>query len=157
METMTVQVLLSELETARESLDKALACLLTAPKILNRERRILSKRCPTIKFVTENGFTIERTCEREESTTDSTGGCHFLVSRGRDVERRVTVVFGDAAIRLVQSLQPSSPLALDSPLWLCRAERYLATYLWEENDYPLRGRLTIEQLSDQNLRLSRST
>jgi hypothetical protein len=156
METMTVQVLLTELETARDSLDKALACLVTAPKILNRERRILGKPCPTIKFVTENGFTIERTCEREKSPTDSASGCHFVVRGPDHRERRVTVVFGEAAIRLVQSLQ-SSPLALDSPLWICRAERYLATYLWKENDFPLHRHLTIDQLSAQNVRLSRST
>ena len=160
METMTVQVLLTELESARESLDRAFACLAPAPKILNRESRISSKpvpRSPTIKFVTENGFTIERTSERDELTTDSASECHFVVRGPDGEERRVTVVFGEAVTRLVQSLQRSSPLSLNSLFWVRRAERHLATYLWEKNDYPLEGRLTIGHLSEQNLRSSPST
>jgi hypothetical protein len=39
-------------------------------------------------------------------------------------------------------------------LWLRCAEGHLATYLWENNDYPPDGRLTIEQLSEENLRLT---
>jgi len=153
METMTVQVLLTELETARESLDRAFACLAPAPKTLNSECRISSKtvpRSPTIKFVTENGFTIERACERDELTTDSAGGCHFVVCGPDGVERRVTVVFGEAAIRLVQR-QRSVPFQISSSFWLCCAERYLATYLWEKNNNPFGGRLTIDQLSDDDL------
>lgn len=157
MESMTVQVLLTELETARQSLDRAFACLVPAPKILTNERRIYGKsapRNPTIKFVTENGFTIERICEREGSTPDSASGCHFAVRGPNEEEHLVTVVFGEAAIRLVQSLQPSSPLSLNSPFWLRFAESHLATYLWEKNDYPPGGRLMLDQLSEENLRLA---
>lgn len=149
MESMTVQVLLTELETARESLDRAFACLSPVPRILNEwpwTSGTPAPRNPTIKFVTENGFMIERVCERQELTTDSPSGCHFVVRGPDDKERRVIVVFGEAAIRLVQSSR-STPLPLNSPFWLCCAERQLATYLWEKNDYPPAGRLTIDQLS----------
>jgi hypothetical protein len=160
MESMTVQVLLTELETARESLDRAFACLIPAPKIveaLNNEQLISGQSAPQyppIKFVTENGFTIERVCETEASATDSASGCHFVVRGSNDEERRVTVAFSEAAILLVQSSQRSIPLSLNSPFWLRCAERDLATYLWEKNSYPPAGRLTVDRLSDENLRLA---
>jgi len=155
MESMTVQVLLTELETARESLDRAFACLVPTPRILNNERRLSvnpAPRDPTIKFVTENGFTLERVCEREESVTDSASGCHFVVRGPNDEERRVKVTFGEAAIRLVQSLQSPVPLSLKSPFWLRFAESHLATYLWQENDYPPAEQLIIDALSEEDLR-----
>ena len=160
MESMTVQVLLTELETARESLDRAFACLIPAPRItkpLYNELPTSGKsayRSPTIKFVTENGFAIERVCERESSTTDSACGCHFVVRGPNDEERRVIVAFGEAAIRLVQSLQSPVPLSLKSPFWLRFAESHLATYLWQKNDYPPAGRLIIDALSEEDLRQS---
>ena len=81
MESMTVQVLLGELETARESLDRAFACLLPAsmfPEDLDTEELISATdapRSPTIKVMTENGFCIERVCEQEESNNDSASAC----------------------------------------------------------------------------------
>lgn len=161
MESVMVQVLLIELETARQSLDRVFASLNPAapeiPKPLRHKTAASGKtasRNPTIKFVTENGFTIERVREREGSATDSAGGCHFVVRGPKDEERRVIVAFGEAAIGLVQSLQESIPLSLLSPFWLRFAELHLATYLWERNDYPEGGRLIIERLSDEELRLA---
>jgi hypothetical protein len=156
MEIMTVQVLLTELETARESLDRAFACLATPPRSLNNEPRISVNpvpRNPTIKFVTENGFAIERVCEGGSFTTDSASECHFVVYGSKGEERWVTVAFAEAAIRRIQSLR-LIPLPANSPFWLRCAERHLATYLWEMNNYPPAGSLRIDQLSDENLRLA---
>ena len=64
MESTTAQVLLTELEIARGSLERAFACLVPVPKALNNEREVLSNPLPrnhAIKVVTENGFVIERT------------------------------------------------------------------------------------------------
>lgn len=147
MQGMTVQVL-TELETARACLARAVARLVPAQKILNDELQVSIEPTasnPTIKVVTENGFTIERACERDASPTDSASGCHFVVRKPDDEERRATVIFGEAAIRLVQSSW-STPLPLNGPFWLARAERYLVTYLWQKNDLPPNGKLTIDQL-----------
>lgn len=152
MESMTVQVLLTELQAARQSLDRAVACLVpvrTTPLVLKNEPLTSPKfapRKPTIKFVTQNGFAIERLCEREEFITDSAIGCHFIVRGPDDEERCVTVAFSEAATETIQR-QRSVPLPLDSPYWLDRAERCLVTYLWEQNEYPSAGRLTIDQWS----------
>jgi hypothetical protein len=161
MESMTVQVLLTELETARESLDRAFACLIPAPRItkpLYNELPTSGKsayRSPTIKFVTENGFAIERVCERESSTTDSACGCHFVVRGPNDEERRVSVAFAETAIQLVQSSRGASSLPLNSSFWLRCAERHLATYLWEMNEVPPGGRLIVDQLLVEDQYLAR--
>ena len=157
MESTTVQVLLTELKTARESLDRAFACLGPVPKLLNTKPWVPGNtvlRNPPIKLVTENGFVIERLCEREVSTADSTSGCYFVVRGPNDEERGVTVVFGETAIGMIRSLQTSNPLSLNNPFWLHCAEGYLADYLWEKNDYPPLRRLIIDRLSDENLRLA---
>ena len=149
MESMTVQVLLGELETARESLDRAFACLLPAsmfPEDLDTEELISATdapRSPTIKVMTENGFCIERVCEREGSN-DSASACHFVVRGPNDEERRLIVAFAEAAIGLIQRVQGSNSLSLTSPFWTCVAESHLATYLWEKDNYPPDGRLTID-------------
>ena len=157
MESMMVQVLLTELETARQSLDRAFASLNPTAQIGVHDKPTPVKsisRNPTIKVVTENGFTIERVCETEDSTTDSASGCHFVVRGPKDEERLVIVAFGEPAIGLVQSLQESSPLPLLSPFWLHFAEIHLALYLWEKNEYPPDGQLMIERLSEEDLRLA---
>ena len=157
MESTTVEVLLTELETARESLDRAFACLIPVPRTLKYEPGNLvnpEPRSPTIKLITENGFVIERVCEREAAAADSANGCRFVVLGPDDEERRVTVVFGEAAIGIIRSLQPANPLSLNSPFWLYCAERHLADYLWETNNYPPVRGLTIDRLSDENLRLA---
>jgi len=157
MESTMVQVLLTELETARQSLDRAFASLNPIPQLALHDKPTpveSTPRTPTIMVVTENGFTIERLCETEEpATTDSASGCHFVVRGPNDEEQLVIVAFGEAAIGLVKTIQGSNSLSRSSPFWLCFAERHLAEYLWENNHYPPGGLLTIDQLSE-NLHLA---
>jgi hypothetical protein len=161
MESMTVQVLLTELETARESLDRAFACLVPAPRItkpLHNEARTSGKsapRSPTIKLVTENGFTIERVCEREESFTDSARGCHFIVRGPHDEECRVTVAFAEEIIQTGPEFTRIILVALNSSFWLRCAERHLVTYLWEKNELPPGGQLIVDELSVEDQYMAR--
>ena len=156
MESMTVQVLLTELEHAREYLERAVACVNPVVKTgLTREEEDLfapASQKAIVKVVTENGFVIERVCEREAGFSDSASECHFLVVAPSGEERRVVVTFGHEAVRLVQNLRSTRPISLTSPFWLRFAETHLATYLWQENEYPTAGRLKIDQLSGENLR-----
>jgi hypothetical protein len=155
MESMTVEALLTELEHARESLEKAVACVSPALQITaaheKQELVAPDSQKTIVKVVTENGFVIERVCEREVSIIDSARECHFVVRGPDNKERCVTVTFGPAAVRLVQSLRSTGPISLTSPFWLRFAENHLATYLWKENDYPPAGYLTLDQLSQENL------
>jgi hypothetical protein len=157
MESMTVQGLLTELETARDSLDRALECLfqprITQPLHNNSRTFESAQPSPTIKFVTENGFTIERACERERHLSDSASGCHFFVSRPPDKEGCVTVGFAEEMIQLVVAQDSQSPL--NKAFWLRCAERHLARYLWEKNRVPPGGVLNVAQLCAEALFMAR--
>lgn len=163
MESMRVRVLLNELETARESLDRAFACLLPSPGIRidaeNTQNLAVGDANlldPPVKLITENGFTIVRLCELGQGSSDSATDCHFIVGGPKGGERGVTVGFAETAIRILQSQQPKSkPLPLSSPFWLHCAERHLAAYLWEKNEVPPGGRLIVDQLSVEDQYLAR--
>lgn len=163
MESMRVLVLLNELETARESLDRAFACLLPSPGITigaEHTQNLAAGNAnlvePPIKLITENGFAIVRLCELGAGRSDSASECHFIVGGPKGGDRDVTVEFAEAAIQLLQRQQAKSkPLPLTSLFWLRCAERHLAAYLWERNEVPLGGRLVVDQLSVEDQCLAR--
>ena len=106
-----------------------------------------------IKFITENGYSIVRRSEVDHSTSDTARESRFLVQNLNGWERAISVGFDEALIALIQSRRRSSSLSIDSKYWLICAERYLATYLWENDSYPPEDKLTISQLSDDELLL----
>jgi hypothetical protein len=106
-----------------------------------------------IQYVTENGFSIIRLCEVDGLMTDTARERRFLVRNERGWEREVMVHFDEDLIAQVQR-QRRVPLFDTSVLWVVCAERYLATYLWEENKYPPGGQLTISELSVDELVLA---
>ena len=113
-------------------------------------RKLVPDRLPharsPIQCVTENGFSIIRLCEVDGLVTDTARECRFLVRNERGRERKVTVAFDEDLIARIQR-QRRVPLLDQSVLWLVCAERCLATYLWEKDDYPHGGQLTISELS----------
>lgn len=112
-----------------------------------------SKPAP-IQYVTENGFSIVRLSEVDRSVIDTALGCHFVVRSERGWEREVTLQFTESLIAQIQR-QRRTRLSETSPLWLVCAENRLATYLWENDDYPHGGQLTISELFVDELLLAR--
>lgn len=112
-----------------------------------------SKQQRPIEYATENGFSIIRLSEIRTSVTDTARECFFLVRNPNGWEREISVEFDDYVIAFVQNRR-RRPLSLTSPLWLNCAERCLATYLWEKNDYPTDGQLTISELAVDELLLA---
>jgi hypothetical protein len=106
-----------------------------------------------IQYVTDNGFSILRLSEIRPRVTDTAHECRFLVRNPRGSEREVLVEFDDGAVALVQSRRRND-LSLTSAFWLICAERCLATYLWENDNYPDGGRLNIGELSVDELLLA---
>lgn len=105
-----------------------------------------------IEIVTENGFCITRACELKVSGSDSASECHFIVGIASAGIRSVRVKFTEAAIAMVQEQrQRSIPLSLANSFWLHCAERHLAKYVWENNECPPDGVLTIDSLSPREL------
>ncbi len=98
-----------------------------------------------IQYVTENGYSIIRLSEVDASVIDTAREGHFLVRNERGWAREVTVRFEERLIAQIQR-QRRTHLSDTSVLWLVCAERCLATYLWENDDYPRDGQLTIREL-----------
>ncbi len=125
-------------------------------------QRISSERSPQvsspIQYVTENGFSIIRLTEVDGLENDSARNCRFLVRNERGSEREVTVHFEESLVAQIQSQrrknQRRTRLLETSVLWVICAEQCLATYLWENDNYPDGGRLDIGELSVDALLLA---
>ena len=106
-----------------------------------------------IKYLTENGFSIVRVSEIDPSVTDNPSECRFLVQHEDKAEREIRVSFGEELIAHLR-IRRRIPLSDTSMFWLVCAESSLATYLWEQNDYPPDNRMNINELSPDELMLA---
>ena len=113
----------------------------------------LAQEISPIQYVTENGFSIIRLCDVDKSVIATSRECRFLVRNERGWEREVTVAFEESLIAQIQSRRHSRLLD-SSVLWLVCAEQFLATYLWENDDYPEGGQLIISELPADQLLLA---
>lgn len=105
-----------------------------------------------IEWVTENGFSIVRSCAVDGSSTEREYEYRFLVRNPNGWEREVVVEFERAAVMLIRR---SGRNPLPGSFWVNCAERSLATYLWEKDEYPANGRLTLQELCLDDLEAAR--
>jgi hypothetical protein len=107
-----------------------------------------------IEYLTENGFSLIRLCDTDESIS-TTGAKHsFVVRDPHGYEREITVDICDSAAAEIIS-RSSGRLSPNSSYWICCAERHLANYLWENDDCPPEARLKVEVLTLDDLNLAR--
>jgi hypothetical protein len=106
-----------------------------------------------IKYLTENGFSIIRLSDLDPSVINTPGECRFLVQGDTEAEREIKVSFAEDLMARVRSRRRGA-LSDKSMFWLVCAESHLATYLWENNDYPADDRLTMNELSPDELMLA---
>ena len=154
---MSMRLALEELAVARQSLDKLTGLILQLPEpVTSPATKANPSACQSqnssIKIITENGFSIERLCERERFTGDCAGVCHFIVRAPDGEERRVKVVFAEATM---MQLQTAACLPTALRFWLCCAERYLSVHLWDNDCFPPAECLIVETLTPQDLLLAR--
>ena len=109
---------------------------------------------PPIEFLTENGFSVIRLSDIDKSIS-SVGPTHeFLVRDPHGYELHITVhVSSDAIAEIVG--RSRGRIANDSSYWISLAERQLATYLWESDDYPPDARLEVRDLTLEDIDLAR--
>src|SRR5260370_14922971 len=107
-----------------------------------------------IEYLTENGFSIIRLCDIDKSIP-AVGATHeFLVRDPDGYEFHITVqVSSDAISEIVRWSR--GRISNESSYWLSLAERHLATYLWENDDYPPSASLTVGPLTPDDLDLAR--
>jgi hypothetical protein len=124
--------------------------MLARQEILMVDR--MAQPCRPIEFQTDNGFSIIRMSEINNSIP-ATGLIHqFLVRDPDGFELEVTVeITGSLAEAL--AWRSRGRLPVDSSFWLSCAERHLAEYLWDNGDYPPDGKIIVNEpiLDDLNL------
>src|SRR5258708_3294780 len=107
----------------------------------------------SIKYLTENGFSIIRLLDLDPSVINTPGECRFLVQGENEAERQIKVSFSEDLIARLR-IRRRGALSDQSMFWLVCAESCLATYLWENNDYPPGDRMTMNELSPDELMLA---
>jgi len=99
-----------------------------------------------IQYLTENGFRIIRRCDVGESCPQGGTEHCFIVRDADGYELDITVVFDHhAAAQVIE--HSMRRITFESSFWICAAERHLAEYLWENDDYPPDARVTITELN----------
>ncbi len=105
-----------------------------------------AKRRP-IELVTENGFCILRAWEIDRLPPPLEAQYRFLVRNPHGLERaRDIIVDVSDQVAAQVAKHTRDRIGPRNSFWIYCAERHLATYVWEHDDYPPDGRLTVEQL-----------
>jgi hypothetical protein len=107
-----------------------------------------------IEFLTENGFSIIRLSDIDKSIP-AVGATHeFLVRDPHEYELHITVQISSDAIAEV-GWRGRGRISNESSYWISLAERHLATYLWENDDYPADAKLEVNDLTLDDIDLVR--
>ena len=115
--------------------------------------RISETRQRPIEVQTENGFAIVRRCDIDG--TSAAGTKHCFIARdpdGFELEITVEVSSGVVAELIKRS---RNRLTLENIFWIACAERHLAEYLWEKDDYPPDAMLIVDEPTLDDLELAR--
>src|SRR5438445_7816887 len=96
----------------------------------------------SIELVTENGFCILRSWEIDRLPIPVEARYRFLVRNPHGLERArdIIVEVGDQGVAQ-GAKHTRNRIAPRNSFWIYCAERHLATYVWEHDDYPPDGRL----------------
>ncbi len=106
-----------------------------------------------IEFQTQNGFSIVRLSEIDDSVPD-VGFVHRFIVRDPDgFELEITVEIAENLTHEVIR-RSRGRLSQDSSYWIYCAERHLAEYLWENEDYPPDGKLMVDQPTPDDIDLA---
>ena len=133
-------------------------CRLIVNAMAARRRQLtpdcLVNESSPIQYVTENGFSIIRLCDIDKSIAAGGTKHSFVVRVPQGSELQITVDISDSAVAEIVS-RSRWRLSLNSSYWICCAERHLADYLWEHDDYPPEAKLKVEVLTLDDLNLAR--
>jgi hypothetical protein len=103
-----------------------------------------------IEFLTENGFSILRAWEIDGRPAPADGTYVFIVRNEDDSEREIIVTIPGEIISDIRC-RTAGRISSFSSFWIGSAERHLAEYLWEKEDYPDGNQLAITQLDPDEI------
>ena len=109
---------------------------------------------PPIEYLTENDFSIIRLCDIDESNSTDGTTHHFLVRDPNGYELQITVGIASDAIEEI-GRRYGAHISASGAYWVACAERHLATYLCENDDYPPDAHLKVERLTLADIALGR--
>ena len=107
-----------------------------------------------IEVQTENGFAIIRLCDVNRSVSIAGTRHEFIVRDPNGYELDITVDISDAVVAQVRR-RCRGRITLASSFWINCAERHLTEYLYEHEDYPPDGRITVDDLTLEDMDLAR--
>lgn len=107
-----------------------------------------------IEVQTENDFAIIRLCDVNKSVSIAGPRHYFIVRDPNGYELDITVDISDAVVAEVRR-RYRGRISLASSFWINCAERHLTDYLWEHEDYPPDDRITVDQLTLEDMELAR--
>ena len=103
-----------------------------------------------IELLTENGYVIVRSWEIDHTPAPTNARYRFLIQKEQDLEREVVVtiapeIFADICLRTRGRILQSCSF------WIGCAERHLADYLWEKDDFPDGNLLAVDYLNPDDI------
>jgi hypothetical protein len=103
-----------------------------------------------IEFLTENGYAIVRAWELNRAPAPTDGTYSFAVKREQGFEREIVVTI---ASELFSDLfqKTRGRISHSCSFWICCAERHLADYLWEKDEYPADHKLSVDYLNPDDV------
>jgi hypothetical protein len=105
-----------------------------------------------IEYLTENGFSLIRLSD-PNSIPAIPGEFGFLVRDPHGYELDITVSI-DQSIYGEVTRRSRGRISSKSSYWICCAERHLAAYLWENDDYPPDAKLDVDDLTLDDINLA---
>lgn len=101
---------------------------------------------PTIETITMNGFSIQDADEEEHPADHH----RFTVISPAGIRHEVLVKIDEELIGQVELLR-GRRLPAENPFWTARARRLLSEYLWNKGEVPPTRKLTLTQISRDEL------
>ena len=106
----------------------------------------------SIEFLTDNGFVIVRPWEAT-GHAPAAGAFGFRVQDPEGMEREITIEISDS-ILTETALRTRGRIETSSQFWICCAERRLANYLMEHDEFPPMNKITIDTLDREDVLLA---
>jgi len=107
----------------------------------------------SIQFLTENGFVILRPWETNDAFASNEGAFRFRVQDPEGIEREINVEISNRMLRDT-ALRTRGRIEASSQFWICCAERRLANYLMEHDEFPPANEMVIDEMDREDILLA---
>jgi hypothetical protein len=107
----------------------------------------------SIEFHTENGFVIVRPWEAKDKKAPAAGAFRFRVQDPDGIERDIGVEISNQLLSET-AVRTGGRIETSSQFWICCAERRLANYLMERDEFPTANEIKIDTMDREDVLLA---